>query len=150
MSKRPARGSAAAAVADELAALEVRLQLQAPPQTLHCRVDPPRFEQALTNLLRNAAQASPGGEVRLSWWGDGRELFMQVEDDGPGIAESHRGALFEPFFTTKAVGEGSGLGLAVAHGVVSECGGRIELVQGRLPGAAFRIALPLSEEENHD
>ncbi|HAO73623.1 MAG TPA: two-component sensor histidine kinase, partial [Pseudomonas sp.] len=57
--------SAAAAVADELAALEVRLQLQAPPQTLHCRVDPPRFEQALTNLLRNAAQASPGGEVRL-------------------------------------------------------------------------------------
>jgi len=41
---------------------------------------------------------------------------MQVEDDGPGIAESHRGALFEPFFTTKAVGEGSGLGLAVAHG----------------------------------
>jgi len=142
--------SAAAAVADELAALEVRLQLQAPPQTLHCRVDPPRFEQALTNLLRNAAQASPGGEVRLSWWGDGRELFMQVEDDGPGITESHRGALFEPFFTTKAVGEGSGLGLAVAHGVVSECGGRIELVHGRLPGAAFRIALPLSEEENHD
>ena len=55
--------------------------------------------------MRNAAQASPGGEVRLSWWGDGRELFMQVEDDGPGIAESHRGALFEPFFTTKAVGE---------------------------------------------
>ena len=50
----------------------------------------------------------------------------------------------------QAVGEGSGLGLAVAHGVVSECGGRIELVQGRLPGAAFRIALPLSEEENHD
>ncbi len=142
--------SAAAAVADELAALEVRLQLQAPPQTLHCRVDPPRFEQALTNLLRNAAQASPGGEVRLSWWGDGRELFVQVEDDGPGIAESHRGALFEPFFTTKPVGEGSGLGLAVAHGVVSECGGRIELVNGRLPGAAFRIALPLSEEENHD
>ncbi len=143
--------SAAAAVADELAALQVRLELQAPAQTLFCRVDPPRFEQALTNLLRNAAQASPGGQVRLSWWREADELLLQVEDDGPGVAEANRAALFEPFFTTKPVGEGSGLGLAVAHGVVSECGGRIELVDGSLPGAAFRIALPLSDEEvEHD
>ncbi|WP_418643456.1 ATP-binding protein [Stutzerimonas kunmingensis] len=143
--------SAAAAVADELAALQVRLELQAPGQTLCCRVDPPRFEQALTNLLRNAAQASPGGLVRLRWWRDAAELLLQVEDDGPGIAESNRAALFEPFFTTKPVGEGCGLGLAVAHGVVSECGGRIELVDGGLPGAAFRIALPLIDEEvEHD
>ncbi len=140
--------SAAAAVADELAALRVALELRAPPRTLYCRVDPPRFEQALTNLLRNAAQASPGGRVRLSWWRQADELLLQVEDDGPGIADTHRGALFEPFFTTKPVGEGSGLGLAVAHGVVGECGGRIELVEGSLPGAAFRIALPLSEEES--
>ncbi|EXF42767.1 putative two-component system sensor histidine kinase protein [Pseudomonas sp. BAY1663] len=111
-------------------------------------VDPPRFEQALTNLLRNAAQASPGGRVRLRWWHQADQLLLQVEDDGPGIAEAHRGALFEPFFTTKPVGEGSGLGLAVAHGVVSECGGRIGLVSGQLSGAAFRIALPLSEEED--
>ncbi|WP_235989141.1 sensor histidine kinase, partial [Pseudomonas lopnurensis] len=136
------------AVADELAALRVALELRAPPRTLYCRVDPPRFEQALTNLLRNAAQASPGGRVRLSWWRQADELLLQVEDDGPGIADTHRGALFEPFFTTKPVGEGSGLGLAVAHGVVGECGGRIELVEGSLPGAAFRIALPLSEEES--
>jgi len=129
----------------------VRLELQAPAQTLYCRVDPPRFEQALTNLLRNAAQASPGGLVRLCWWRAGAELMLQVEDDGPGIAESNRASLFEPFFTTKPVGEGSGLGLAVAHGVVSECGGRIELVDGSLSGAAFRIALPLIDEEvEHD
>lgn len=142
--------SAAAAVADELAALQVTLALQGPGESLQCRVDPPRFEQALTNLLRNAAQASPGGQVLLRWWRDGEQLVLQVEDDGPGVDEAHRGTLFEPFFTTKPVGEGSGLGLAVAHGVVAESGGRIELVTGQLPGAAFRITLALAAEELDD
>ncbi|MFC3607502.1 ATP-binding protein [Stutzerimonas tarimensis] len=142
--------SAAAAVADELERYRVRLSLEAPAEPLSCRVDPARFEQALTNLLRNAAQASPGGQVALRWWCEGNRLLFQVEDDGPGVPEEHRAALFEPFFTTKPVGEGSGLGLAVAHGVVAEYGGRIELVQGRLPGAAFRLGLPLITEEERD
>jgi signal transduction histidine kinase len=140
--------SAAAAVADELASLDVALKLEASPEPLFCQVDPPRFEQALTNLLRNAAQASPGGQVLLRWWREGDELLFQVEDDGPGVAEEHRTALFEPFFTTKPVGKGSGLGLAVTHGVVSECGGRLELVDSSLGGAAFRISLALADEES--
>ncbi|WP_313089005.1 ATP-binding protein [Pseudomonas sp.] len=140
--------SAAAAVADELATLEVQLRVEAPGETLHCEVDPPRFEQALTNLLRNAAQASPGGQIRLRWWRDAGHLLFQVEDDGPGVAEADRAALFEPFFTTKPVGQGSGLGLAVAHGVVAECGGSIELVDSPLGGAAFRISLALAHEEH--
>jgi two-component system NtrC family sensor kinase len=135
--------SVAAAVAEELTASAARLRLEPPSEQLYCLVDPPRFEQALTNLLRNAAQASPGGQVVLRWWREQERLLFQVEDDGPGVPEEHQGSLFEPFFTTKPVGKGSGLGLAVAHGVVAEHGGRIELVQGRLPGAAFRIGLPL-------
>ena len=142
--------SSAAAVADELAVLNVTLQLEAAPEPLFCEVDPPRFEQALTNLLRNAAQASPGGQVLLRWWREEGCLLFQVEDDGPGVAEQHRAALFEPFFTTKPVGQGSGLGLAVAHGVVAECGGRIELVESSLGGAAFRISLALAGEEDGD
>ena len=142
--------SAAAAVADELASLRVQLDVQAPPLTLYCEVDPSRFEQALTNLLRNAAQASPGGQVRLRWWQEEGCLVYQVEDDGPGVAEQDRAALFEPFFTTKPVGKGSGLGLAVAHGVVAESGGRIELVDSPLGGAAFRISLALADEEHGD
>ncbi|WP_407297630.1 ATP-binding protein [Stutzerimonas zhaodongensis] len=140
--------SAAAAVADELAALDVTLELQARSAPLYCEVDPPRFEQALTNLLRNAAQASPGGRVLMRWWREDECLVFQVEDDGPGVAEQHRTTLFEPFFTTKPVGKGSGLGLAVAHSVVAECGGRIELVESSLGGAAFRISLALADEEN--
>lgn len=142
--------SAAAAVADELAMQKVALQIAPPAATLYCEVDPPRFEQALTNLLRNAAQASPGGCVVLRWWREADCLSFQVEDDGPGVAEQHRAALFEPFFTTKPVGKGSGLGLAVAHGVVAECGGRIELVESPLGGAAFRISLALVDEGNPD
>ena len=142
--------SSAAAVAEELATLNVTLQLAAAPEPLSCEVDPPRFEQALTNLLRNAAQASPGGRVLLRWWREGECLLFQVEDDGPGVAEQHRAALFEPFFTTKPVGQGSGLGLAVAHGVVAESGGRIELVESSLGGAAFRISLALVGAEDGD
>ncbi|WP_235206182.1 sensor histidine kinase [Stutzerimonas stutzeri] len=137
-------------MADELSALGVALTLHASPEPLFCEVDPPRFEQALTNLLRNAAQASPGGRVLLRWWREQECLLFQVEDDGPGVAEQHRAALFEPFFTTKPVGKGSGLGLAVVHGVVAECGGRIELVEGSLGGAAFRISLALADEEDFD
>ena len=136
--------------AEVLAVLNVTLQLEAAPEPLFCEVDPPRFEQALTNLLRNAAQASPGGQVLLRWWREEGCLLFQVEDDGPGVAEQHRAALFEPFFTTKPVGQGSGLGLAVAHGVVAECGGRIELVESSLGGAAFRISLALAGEEDGD
>src|SRR3546814_18392231 len=84
--------SAAAAVADELAALQVRLELQAPAQTLYCRVDPPRFEQALTNMLRNAAPASTGGLVRLRWWRDAAELMCPVGDAGTGLAASNHAA----------------------------------------------------------
>ena len=114
--------SSAAAVADELAVLNVTLQLE----------------------------AAPGGQVLLRWWREEGCLLFQVEDDGPGVAEQHRAALFEPFFTTKPVGQGSGLGLAVAHGVVAECGGRIELVESSLGGAAFRISLALAGEEDGD
>ena len=140
--------SSAAAVADELASLGVTLMLEGSPESLYCQVDPPRFEQALTNLLRNAAQASPGGQVLLRWWHEEDNLLFQVEDDGPGVEIQHRAALFEPFFTTKPVGKGSGLGLAVAHGVVAECGGRLELVDSSLGGAAFRISLALADEDD--
>lgn len=137
--------SAAAAVDDELVAQNATLQLEPPPTPLYCMADPARLEQALTNLLRNAAQASPNGHVQLRWWSQGRQLILQVEDDGDGVDQQHQNALFEPFFTTKPVGKGSGLGLAVVHGVVAEHDGRVELVQGQLAGAAFRITLPLGE-----
>ena len=67
---------------------------------------------------------------------------MSVEDQGTGIPREQLARVFEPFFTTKAVGEGTGLGLAVAHGIVAEHGGWIEVESDVGKGSRFSIFLP--------
>ncbi len=112
-------------------------------------IDRLRLEQALTNLIRNAVQATPGGRVRVSWEEDAEAARLVVEDDGPGIDEELRNRLFEPFFTTKPVGSGTGLGLAVTQGAVSEHGGHIEVEQAPdLGGCRFVITLPKPRGEH--
>ncbi|MGM0634050.1 MAG: ATP-binding protein, partial [Pseudomonadota bacterium] len=106
------------------------------------RVDPIRFEQALSNLVANAIQASQG-QVRIRWESGEDITTITVEDDGDGVAEADQPYLFEPFFTTKAVGEGTGLGLSVAHAAVTDHDGYIEVGRSdALGGARFTIALP--------
>jgi signal transduction histidine kinase len=94
------------------------------------------------NLLRNAIQAAPGGRVRLSWECRDEALVFAVEDDGPGIDEAIRPRLFEPFFTTKSVGSGTGLGLAVVHGIVKDHRGRVRVGRASLGGARVEVFLP--------
>ncbi|MFP4243455.1 MAG: ATP-binding protein [Ectothiorhodospira sp.] len=116
-------------------------------------MDRARMEQALVNLLRNAVQATPGGRIRISWdCPDDQTLELRVEDDGPGIDPEHRSRLFEPFFTTKSVGQGTGLGLAVAHGAISEHGGEIRVMDSALGGACFVLRIPRDSTpyENHE
>lgn len=105
------------------------------------RVDPVRVEQVLVNLLRNALQAG-GARVRAEWAVAGDVIRFQVHDDGPGIADNVRDRLFEPFFTTKSVGEGSGLGLAVVHGIVTEHGGEIRFMDSDMGGACVQVEFP--------
>ncbi|MCH8510660.1 MAG: two-component sensor histidine kinase [Kiritimatiellae bacterium] len=106
------------------------------------KADPVRLEQALSNLLRNAIQAAPGGKVRADWREAGEEVIFSVEDDGTGVDPSIRDKLFEPFFTTKNVGEGTGLGLSVVHGIVGEHGGRVEIEDLPGKGTRFQLFLP--------
>lgn len=110
-------------------------------------VDPRGVERALSNLVRNAIQATPGGRVEVRWLEaeDGTGGF-EVADDGPGVDEDLRSRIFEPFFSTKKTGEGTGLGLAVVHGIVQEHGGNVTVGEGRLGGAAFRLTLPVEAE----
>ncbi len=107
-----------------------------------------RLGQVFLNLLTNAAQAIPAGhadrntirvEVRR---GDAGEVIAEVSDTGGGIAHEVRPRLFEPFFTTKPVGEGTGLGLFVCHGIVAGMGGRIEVESEPAKGSTFRVVLP--------
>lgn len=141
---RPAKvaASATSAVADEAARHGTAVETAGEAETPPFAADPIALEQVLVNLLRNAIQAAPGGRVRLSWECRDGALVFAVEDDGPGIDESIRPRLFEPFFTTKSVGSGTGLGLAVVHGIVKDHRGRVRVGRASLGGARVEIFLP--------
>jgi two-component system, NtrC family, sensor kinase len=109
-------------------------------------VDAMRLQQALIQLLRNAVQAAPGGRVVLQLIAQGDDIRIIIDDDGTGVSDDARELLFEPFFTTKAAGEGSGLGLAVAHRIVADHAGRIDVGASPLGGARFTVCLPRQEQ----
>lgn len=107
----------------------------------------------LGNLVTNAAEAmSAGGAIHISLQELAGEYLLVIADDGPGIAPELLERVFEPFFTTKGVlAEGpsrqAGMGLAVAHGLVCEMGGKISVSNGSASGARFEISLPLASRE---
>ena len=108
-------------------------------------VDSLRFDQAMCNLLRNALQASHG-KIGISWRSarifDRTGTEIVFEDDGDGVAESEAEHLFDPFFTTKPIGQGTGLGLAVANAAIKDHGGSIDVTESKWGGARFTIFLP--------
>lgn len=131
----------------------ITLRLERPKAPVVAEVDAGQLEQALTNLVVNAVQASaPGGEVVV--FADQREVpgpggepwvvaCLEVRDQGSGIAPENLDRIFEPFFTTKDVGQGTGLGLAVAHGIVNDHGGFIRAASERGNGTTFAICVPM-------
>lgn len=112
------------------------------------RGDRDLLHQVLVNLLVNALQAMEGMkerrvEIRVA--DDGERVALEVEDSGPGVPGDLFDRVFEPFFTTKP--EGTGLGLALARGIVQELGGRLELESAEGGGALFRVVLPTAERQ---
>lgn len=122
---------------------QVRLDLEPAPGLPRVRADEGQIRQALVALLVNALDACrPGGLVRLTTaWEEG-VVRVTVADDGVGIPREHLDKIFTPFFTTKPVGQGTGLGLAVCHGVVAAHGGRIEVVSEPGRGTSVSLLLP--------
>jgi two-component system sensor histidine kinase KdpD len=108
-------------------------------------IDPVKMDQALTNIIENAARhSSAGGEIQVavSTWREG--IQVRVADQGPGIPEDEREAVFEPFFRGRAsAGTGSGLGLAIARAVVQAHDGTIRVERAPGGGAAVVIELPV-------
>jgi two-component system, NtrC family, sensor kinase len=104
---------------------------------------PRQIVQVLVNLLVNASQATPrGGTIRLATHRDGERVRLEVRDTGTGMTADTLHHLFQPFFTTKPQGMGTGLGLAVAHGIVTGQGGRIEVESEPGKGSCFTVHLP--------
>jgi two-component system cell cycle sensor histidine kinase/response regulator CckA len=126
----------------------IRLQLQVAAEPAFVHGDRGELSQVLINLAVNARDAMPtGGTLSVSTYVDtaARRAVLTVRDTGHGMDASTRERLFEPFFTTKPAGEGTGLGLATVHGIVSRLGGRIEVDSAPGEGAVFRVVLPTTE-----
>ena len=113
---------------------------------LPVRMSPIDIEQALMNILRNAAEASPGAtrvEVKTRRAGDQAQVI--ISDDGPGIDESLRSRVLDPFFTSRQEDGGTGLGLSVAHGVLQDHGGSVRIDSSPGGGTRVLLELPLAE-----
>jgi two-component system NtrC family sensor kinase len=107
--------------------------------------DPQEIEQLVLNLTMNAIQAiDENGSIRICTLNSGSAAVMTIADSGPGIPEEIRFRIFDPFFTTKAPGEGTGLGLSLCSGIVSDLGGTIDINSKESAGAMFIVTLPAS------
>jgi len=111
----------------------------------HVSADRTQLEQVVLNLVVNARDAMPaGGVLTVATRSMGEAVAIDVRDTGVGISPEVQTRIFEPFYTTKAQEGGTGLGLAMVYGIVTQCGGRIELESAPGAGTRFTILLPRS------
>ena len=115
-------------------------------------LDQEQMMQVLTNLIKNAIDAMPGGgTINIKMEDTLSDMIIVISDTGTGIKEEDRAKIFEPFFTTKSIGQGTGLGLATAYGVVKMHKGQISVDSNTNPdkgptGTSFKIVLPRRKE----
>lgn len=144
----------------------VALETSIAAAPLHVRADGAQLHQVMMNLCINAWQAMEGragritirleeimldaaAAVNLPGLQPGRHARLSVSDDGKGMDEATRARIFEPFFTTKPVGQGTGLGLAVAHGIVQAHHGAIAVRSAVGAGTTFDLYFPLVDAPVH-
>ncbi len=108
--------------------------------------DPAQLNQVVVNLTTNALQAmKTGGRLTISTLAGKEYITLIVEDTGVGMDEEVMKQIFTPFFTTKEVGQGTGLGLPVVHGIVTAHGGSIKVFSKPNQGSRFEIQLPITQ-----
>ncbi|RMF37712.1 MAG: response regulator, partial [Alphaproteobacteria bacterium] len=148
---------------NRLLGAKVTLRIDNGPDLWPVRVDERQFEQVVMNLVVNARDAMPsGGEVEIRTRNllldkpierdratipAGKYVLIEVSDTGVGIPEDRLAKIFEPFFTTKKLGEGTGLGLSTAYGIIKQTGGFIFATSEVGQGTTFSIYLPRHDPE---
>jgi signal transduction histidine kinase len=127
----------------------VGVETRIPADLPDIHVEDDAILQALVVLIVNALDAMPdGGTLSISAREAAGEVRCEVRDTGCGIAPADVPKIFEPFFTTKPPGRGTGLGLAVCHGIVRSHGGRMEVDSSPGDGSRFTVILPIGERKD--
>ena len=115
----------------------------------YANADPTQLFRVFLNIMTNSMQAmeSDGGRLKLktSYLSDGKNSFanIRIEDTGKGIDKAIIDRIYEPFFTTKDAGEGTGMGLAVVHGIITGMGGEIAVESSPGSGTIFNLRIPV-------
>jgi PAS domain S-box-containing protein len=106
-----------------------------------------QINQVFLNLLVNAAHAiEEKGRIIVRTGYDTENVWVEIEDNGSGIAPEHLEHIFEPFFTTKPIGKGTGLGLSIVYGIIQGHNGKIQVESIRGRGTTFKVMLPRTVE----
>jgi signal transduction histidine kinase len=123
----------------------ITIQMRVTPPQISLEGDEEQLKQVLLNLLLNAIQAMPsGGEILLTACSQESRILIEVIDEGSGVTAQDLEKMFNPFFTTKE--DGTGLGLAVAHQIISQHGGTLSARNNPEKGMTFSITLPQTPE----
>jgi two-component system NtrC family sensor kinase len=122
---------------------EVYFKLDVAPDLHPVSGDPGQLQQAVIALATNAFDAmGDSGSLSISARNDNDKVVVEVSDTGLGIPPENLAKIFEPFFTTKEIGRGTGLGLAVCYGILTEHGGSLDVQSTVGTGTTFTITLP--------
>ncbi|MFZ1699855.1 MAG: ATP-binding protein [Pyrinomonadaceae bacterium] len=136
--------SAANLISHQKRGVGITNSIEIEPDLESVMADAGQIQQAIIALATNAIDAMPsGGTLTLRALSKGSRVVLEVADSGSGIPQEDMPKIFEPFFTTKEVGKGTGLGLAVCYGIISEHGGRISVRSTLGKGTTFSIFLPI-------
>jgi two-component system C4-dicarboxylate transport sensor histidine kinase DctB len=135
-------------LAESLRSARVIVAIDEEPEIPLLLCDAESLQQVFINLLSNArdalenVQAGRSRRIEITLRALDGYARITVTDSGPGIPEELVPRIFDPFFSTKEVGRGSGLGLSISHGIVSEHGGTLDYARGKNGGASFILDLP--------
>jgi two-component system NtrC family sensor kinase len=135
--------SAARLLAHQQRSDNVKFQIETAENLPPISGDAGQLQQAVIALATNAIDAMPeGGVLRITSKRNGNRVQVEVADTGVGIPHDNVTRIFEPFFTTKEIGKGTGLGLAVCYGILTEHGGSLDVQTTPGVGSTFTISLP--------
>jgi two-component system NtrC family sensor kinase len=129
----------------------IEIQIEVADELSPVSGDEGQLQQAVIALATNAIDAMPeGGRLTLRGRNENDHVLLEISDTGVGIPQENLTKIFDPFFTTKEIGRGTGLGLAVCYGIVTEHGGRLNVQSAVGTGTTFTISLPAVNPHDGD